>query len=157
MAKIWEGHYRNGWIFTIAEEKFLLKKRKSPFLHGAYPYIPFHFILCMGEPFGIGIGEILEGLQEEMNTTRNQRMDNINFSINKILKVRKGVYADVKAQFPNRPTAIWEVERMDDAEWVRHPEINSSAFSSEEAIKQAQKHAKELQMERQIKITYLKS
>ena len=28
---------------------------------------------------------------------------------------------------------------------------------SEEAIKQAQKHAKELQMERHIKITYLKS
>lgn len=141
MVKVWEAWYRNGWVFTIAEETVVLAKRKTPLVHGRYPYVPLHFIPCMDEPFGIGIGEILESLQEELNTGRNQRTDNINFMLNKILKVRKGVYSDVQAAFENKPGKIWEVERMDDAEWMRNPEINSSAFQAEESVKQDAQNA----------------
>ena len=136
MIKVWEAWYRNGWVYTIANETVLLKRRKNPFLHRRFPYVPFHFIPVMGEPIGLGIPEILEFIQAELNTTRNQRTDNVNFLINKILKYRRGAFGDPENELKNKPGAMWGVERMDDVEWMRTPEINSSAFTSEEMLKQ---------------------
>lgn len=141
LVKVWEAWYRNGWVYTIANEKVVIKRRKNPFLHRKFPYIPFHFIPVMGEPIGLGIPEIMEFIQAELNTGRNQRTDNVNFLLNKIIKFRRGAFDDPEKQLQNKPAAMWGVERMDDVEFMRTPEINSSAFSEEATLKEDAQNA----------------
>ena len=46
------------------------------FWHNSYPYVLCPFIPREGSIFGMGVAEISESLQEELNDTRNQTMDN---------------------------------------------------------------------------------
>jgi len=53
-----------------------LDKVSNVFWHNRYPYVSSTFIPLDGEFFGLGVPSVCDSLQEELNDTRNQTMDN---------------------------------------------------------------------------------
>ena len=55
----------------------------------------------------------MKDLQAELDTLRNQRIDNISFVLNRMWKVRKGADID-EAELVSRPHGIIRVDNPDD-------------------------------------------
>ena len=120
-------------IYTIGARKVVLKEEDNPF-GGLLPFIMARYIPVQHELYGIGIHEVSEVLQEELNTVRNQRMDNVNLIINRMFIANK--YADINfdqlTSYPgnviltNDVTAIQPLDTRD---------ITKSAYMEEEIIK----------------------
>jgi hypothetical protein len=120
-------------IYTIGARKVILKEEDNPF-SGLLPFIMARYIPVQHELYGIGIPEVAETLQDELNTVRNQRMDNVNLIINRMFIANK--YADIDfdqlVSYPgnviltNDVTAIQPLDTRD---------ITKSAYQEEEIIK----------------------
>ncbi len=63
-------------VVVIANRICILKLEKNPFWHNTKPYVACPYIPKENELPGIGVPQIGESLQEEINDTRNQTMDN---------------------------------------------------------------------------------
>jgi hypothetical protein len=63
-------------VIVVANRRALLKLEANPFWHGQKPYVSCPYVPQEFEFDGIGISQIAEKLQEELNDTRNQTMDN---------------------------------------------------------------------------------
>ena len=63
-------------VIVIANRKAIMKLEVNPYGHGQKPYVFCPYIPKEGEFAGMGIAQVGETLQEEINDTRNQVMDN---------------------------------------------------------------------------------
>ena len=63
-------------VIIIANRTFVLKLEANPFWHGEKPYTACPYVAKEGEFAGLGVAQIGEKLQEELNDTRRQTMDN---------------------------------------------------------------------------------
>ena len=63
-------------VIVIANKTHLLKLEANPFWHGEKPYNACPYVAKEGEFAGLGVAQIGEKLQEELNDTRRQTMDN---------------------------------------------------------------------------------
>lgn len=70
-----EGELIEG-VVVIANRVAILKLERNPFWHNTKPYVACPYIPKENELPGIGVPQIGESLQEEINDTRNQTMDN---------------------------------------------------------------------------------
>ncbi len=103
--------------------------------HGKKPYVMATYEPVTGQPYGISAMQILEHLSHELNTQRNQRIDNVSFALNIMRKVRRSADID-PAQLVSRPGGQIEVDNMDDVMDMPPPPINSGAYQEEAIIKQ---------------------
>lgn len=63
-------------VLIVANRRTILKLEANPFWHNQKPYLFCPYVPQEFEFDGIGVGQIGEKLQEELNDTRNQTMDN---------------------------------------------------------------------------------
>lgn len=63
-------------VIIIGNRKEVLKLEANPYWHGQKPYLACPYIPHEFEFKGLGVSQIAEKLQEELNDTRNQVMDN---------------------------------------------------------------------------------
>lgn len=63
-------------VIVIANRRAILKLERNPFYHNSKPYVSCPYVPKENELPGIGAVQIAETLQEEINDTRNQTMDN---------------------------------------------------------------------------------
>ena len=70
------------YLMTVANGKYLIRDGKNPYWHGQNPFIKATYVNNPNEFYGIGIPEILEDLQNNLNEIINQRNDNISFAMN---------------------------------------------------------------------------
>jgi len=63
-------------VVIIGNRRAILKLEANPFWHGQKPYLSAPYVAQEHEIAGIGVAQIGETLQEELNDTRNQVMDN---------------------------------------------------------------------------------
>ena len=63
-------------VIVIGNRKAMLKLEVNPYGHGQKPYVFCPYIPKEGEFAGMGVAQVGETLQEEINDTRNQTMDN---------------------------------------------------------------------------------
>jgi len=63
-------------VCVIVDRQFVVKLEANPFWHGLKPYVGCPYVAKEGEFAGMGVAQIGEKLQEELNDTRNQVMDN---------------------------------------------------------------------------------
>lgn len=120
-------------IYTIGARNTILKEEENPF-SGLLPFIMARYCPVQQELFGIGIPEIAESLQEELNTVRNQRMDNVNLIINRMFVANK--YADI--DFDNLVSYPGNVILTNDVNAIQPldtRDITKSAYMEEEIIK----------------------
>jgi hypothetical protein len=81
---------------TVANGKYLIRNTANPFWHQLNPFVKGTYIPAENSFYGIGIPEILEGLQNNLNEIFNQRNDNISFALNKPVTIKKGAGINAK-------------------------------------------------------------
>jgi len=79
-------------IISIAGREVVLKREPNPF-RGLIPFVMTRYTSVPHEFYGIGVPEMSQSLQEELNDLRNQRMDNVNIIINRMFIANK--YSDI--------------------------------------------------------------
>jgi hypothetical protein len=126
-------YWDKDWVYVVGARSILLKKEPNPF-GGLIPFIMARYVPVQHELYGIGIPEICSSLQEELNTVRNQRMDNVNLIINRMFIANK--YADI--DFDNLVSYPGNVILSNDVDAIKPldtRDITKSAYQEEEIIK----------------------
>lgn len=135
---LYEVHYywENDKCVVILNRSYVAKEDDNPFWHKKKPYVKDVYTKVPGEFYGIGMIEMIEDLQDELNTERNQRIDYRSYSMRRPFKVRRGANID-----PNQ--LVWKqgqkiyVDEMDDIEVMSVADNNlSGSFNQEQLIKQ---------------------
>lgn len=99
----------------IVDGQWVIWKRLSPWRDAEPPYFKGNYIRIPGQFDGIGVAELVMGLQTEKNEIRNSRMDNINLSMNKIIAVIKDMVPPNEwNRLISEPGAIWLFKGVDD-------------------------------------------
>lgn len=122
------------YLITIANRNTVIRFEKNPY-DGLRPFVkmeidPVNFLF-----YGTGLIDPLENLQNALNDTRNQRMDNVNLILNKIFLVLKD--ADVNEQeLISRPGGVIYQSIPGGVSILETPDITQSAYQEEALIKQ---------------------
>lgn len=128
-------HYWTGeWYIIVANDKFVLLSDESPYDHGKIPYSKWIDTPVPNEFYGIGEIESVEDLQEELNVTRNQRIDNVSLIINKMFTIVRGAMIDPQ-QLITRAGGFIEVDDQTDVQELKFTDVTSEAYNEEDRIK----------------------
>ena len=128
-------YWEDGRHAVILERKLLICDEENPFWHGMKPYDKCCYICLPGEFYGVGIPEILAGLQDELNTARNQRIDYNSMALRRMWKLRRGCGLTAR-DLVWRQNGVLQVENMDDVMEINIQDIPATAFANESSIKQ---------------------
>lgn len=125
-------YYDRDEVIVVGGRKVPLKRAKNPY--GILPFIMCKYSPVPHELYGIGIPEMIETLQEELNTTRNQRMDNVNLVINRMWKASKiaDIDYDNLISYPGNVIQCGDINGLEPLET---PDVTQSAYREEEVIK----------------------
>jgi hypothetical protein len=127
-------YWTDDWVVRVANQSVVIYNQETPFYHRSKPFSRTVDASVPGEFYGIGEIEPIIGLQEELNVTRNQRIDNVALVMNKMYKVMRGANIDPK-QLISRPAGFIEVDTMDDVEEMKFDDVTSSSYNEEGVIK----------------------
>ncbi|MBR2783544.1 MAG: hypothetical protein IKD93_05075 [Firmicutes bacterium] len=107
----------------------------NPFWHGMKPYDKCCYAPVPGEFYGMGVPELLTGLQDELNTARNQRIDYNSLSLRRMWKLRRGCGLTGR-DLLWRQNGVLQVENMDDVQEINVQPLPGDAFAHEAGVKQ---------------------
>lgn len=107
---------------------------ENPYWHKRKPFTKWECVPVAGEFYGIGIVEMCRQLQVELNTTRNQRIDNVSFALNRMYTILRSANIDT-TQLRSRPNGFIEVDDHDDIKEMQVNEVKSSSYTEETIIK----------------------
>ena len=93
----------------------ILNIEENDFYDGGNQYNKLDYIKMPGKHYGVGIAELLEQLQSELNELRNQRVDNATLNMNTMLAVREDSLVD-ESDLVSKPGGIIRIasKRTDD-------------------------------------------
>ena len=109
------------------------RHQELPFVVQSYDRLPNEF-------YGQSAVDIIHDLQHEVNTQRNQRVDNVSMILNKMWKVRRGADIDDE-DLVSRPNGIIKVNNPEDVVPFEQGEIPQSALQSESMSNQNMQNA----------------
>ena len=99
----------------VVDGQWVIWKRLSPWRDAEPPFFKANYIRIPSEFYGIGVAEMVMGLQTEKNEIRNSRMDNINLSMNKIIAVLKDAVPSTEwKRLVSEPGALWVFKGVTD-------------------------------------------
>jgi len=119
----------------IANRTDVVFDGKNPYWHGKKPFVATSFDPRPGEFYGFSAVELIEHLQHELNTNRNQRIDNVSFVLNRMWKVRRGADID-ETELISWPHGVIWVDNPDDVSNVDTPDVTASSYNEERIIKE---------------------
>ena len=106
----------------------------NPYWHKRKPFSKWECVPVSGEFYGIGIIEMCRQLQIELNTTRNQRIDNVSFALNRMFTILRTANIDT-TQLRSRPNGFIEVDDHGDIKELPINEVKASSYTEETVIK----------------------
>jgi len=98
-------YWENDRLIVLAEEKVVLRDEESPYFHCRKPFTMARICPVSNEIYGIGMMEMVESLQHELNDTRNQRIDNIKLALNKMYIIARDADIDIN-NLINQPGGV---------------------------------------------------
>ena len=123
-------------VITVANDKYIIRMEQNRFYNKKPPYIATPYQPIEDEFYGMGIPELLESLQVELNDTRNQIMDSKTFNLCRMWKRLKGA-GILSSQLKTRPNGVIDVESMGDLEELTtNTMAESSGYQAESVIKE---------------------
>jgi hypothetical protein len=129
-------YYTDEHHIVMLNRKYIILKEENPLYSKEKPFKIGKAIPLEKELPGLSIVEVLADLQEELNATRNQRIDNVSLILNKVWKKRRSADID-EADLVSQPGAIIEMDDIrNDLEPLDYPDVTQSAYREEEIIKQ---------------------
>jgi hypothetical protein len=134
---IYEVHYywEDDKYVVLINRSWVAAESENPYWHKKKPYDKEVYCEVPHEFYGMGIIEMIEDLQDELNNERNMRIDFRSFLLRRMFKVRRGATIDRK-QLVFKQGGIIEVDEMDDVEEMGIKDVPSSTFTEEQTIKQ---------------------
>lgn len=121
-------------VIIIADRKAILKLEANPFWHGRKPYVSSPYVAQEAELPGIGVAQIGQSLQEELNDTRNQLMDNKTLVLaNMWLKSRGSGIKNKDLRI--RPMGVIQTNDMKGLQPLRPPILSGVGINIEGIIK----------------------
>lgn len=131
LLEMWE----DDRVTTVINRTEVIRDEENPFWHGKKPFGFAKFDPLNGEFYGISLVEVIEHLQAELNTTRNQRIDATSQTINRMWIVLKGMGLE-PADLVSRPNGIIWVDSMEEApKEVEFKPPDPAAYQEESIIK----------------------
>lgn len=133
---LYEVHYywEDDKHVVILNRAYMAFEGENPYWHKKKPYLKGVYIEVPHEFYGMGIIEICEDLQDELNTERNMRIDFRAFLLRRMFKMRRGANIN-KKDLKWRQGGVIEVDNMEDLEEMGIKELPSSSFAQEDTIK----------------------
>lgn len=135
--RLYEVHYywEDDKEVIIINRAYLAKDGENPYWHKKKPYVKDVYTEVPHEFYGIGLVEMIEDLQDELNAERNMRIDYRAMNLRRMWKVRRG--ANIKlSDLRWRQNGIIRVDEMDDLQEIETANIGSDSFNQEGVIKQ---------------------
>jgi|GEM_PF-5377738 len=120
---------------VILNREQCVLEEENPFWHGLTPYDKCCYVQLPGQFYGMGVPEILAGLQDELNTSRNQRIDYNSLALRRMWKLRKGCGLTAR-DLLWRQNGVLQVENMDDVQEINIQGLPADAFANEAGVKQ---------------------
>ena len=127
-------YWENDRVITVADRCVVLRDTPNPFHHNRKPFVRLIFVPVPFEFYGVGVIEPIEGLQLELNTKRNQRLDNVNMVLNRMWLLQRGALDDLR-QLHSRPGGVIVVNDLNGLQPLPSPDVTSSSYQEEEKIK----------------------
>lgn len=125
------------YIITIANDQYVLRMEENPFaqfLSQPKPFFIMRDVKIPHEFYGVGMVEPMERLQEELNDTRNQRMDNVTLVLNRMWQVVRGADID-ENELISRPGGIIHTNIPNGATPLPTADMTRSSYEEESIIK----------------------
>jgi hypothetical protein len=126
-------YWENDRVVVIANRDVILRDSPNPFSHGKKPFVDISFIAVPHEFYGIGVVEPLEGLQNELNVKRNQRLDNVNLIINRMWMMQSGSVDDLR-QLRSRPGGVIVTNDINGLKPLPIDDVTASSYNEEERV-----------------------
>lgn len=134
-----EGEDEKNMLITIANKNTVIREEENPFkdiLPGnALPFVPLYDLDVPFEIEGIGEIEPIEKLQEELNDTRNQRMDNVTLILNRMWEVIRSANVS-EEDFISQPGKVFMSNIPNGIREITTPDVTRSAYEEERLIKE---------------------
>lgn len=127
-------YYTDDYKIVIGNRKTVLFVGENPYHHRSKPFARIVDTPVPNEFYGIGEIEPIKDMQYELNTTRNQRIDNVSLLINKMYSIIRGANIDIN-QLVSRPNGFIEVDDHNDIKPIDFGDITQSAYNEEQIIK----------------------
>lgn len=122
-------------VAIIANKTYILKLEANPYFHNQKPYVSCPYVPLEFQFGGIGVAQIGEKLQEELNDTRNQTMDNKTLILNNMWLKSKGSGISNKS-LRVRPLGVIETNDMDGLKPLAPPVLTGVGVNIEGVIKE---------------------
>ena len=126
--------------WTDDEHRIIINRQQTifagdnPYWHGKKPFVRGVFEQLPNEFYGLSAVGLVEHLQHELNTTRNQRIDNVSFVLNRMWKVRRGADID-DSELVSRPHGVVHVDNPDDVTPFEMNDVTPSSYNEEARIR----------------------
>lgn len=102
-------YWEDDRVVMLANDNTVIRNEENPYASKRKPYFNFKDYSMGDEFFGIGEVEMIQDLQEEVNTQRNQRIDVRSLNLNPIVQVSPGSMID-NDDIVFEPGRIWRIE-----------------------------------------------
>lgn len=129
-------YWENDRHIIVANESWVIRDEKNIFDHKKKPYVAIYYTKLDFEPRGIGIPEAVEPLQIELNTKRNQRLDNVNIVLNRMFLVQEGALRDPAEQLISAPGKVIPCNDINQIKPLDTADITSSVYTEIQDIRQ---------------------
>ena len=122
-----DGLLEDGILYFEPESGLFLRTEYNPLPFR--DHVVFRFLELPGEFYGLGEGEILQYLQQEITSTHNRRNDNQTLAMIQMWKKRRGVPGFEDGDI--YPGKVVAVDDMADLQPFEFPDLSGSSFQSE--------------------------
>lgn len=128
-------YYTDDVKIVVLNKKHIICKEENELYTKEKPFERIVAFPQEKEFWGMAVVSVLKCLQEELNSTRNQRIDNVSLILNKVFKMRNGADID-PADVKSKAGHIIPVNDMNDIQVFDFPDVTGSAYQEEQIIKQ---------------------
>jgi len=118
---------REGWCDYLPEYDLVIREIENPYFHGELPIVYGVDYPYPNELYGMGEIEPIDRIQRAINAVLNQRLDNVQLTLNQMWKVRKGGGVDLHT-LVSKPGNIVTTDDMNAVEPITIPDVTGSTF-----------------------------
>lgn len=124
---------REGWCFYapeyagVGDFSGIIREVENPYFHGELPIIHGVDYPYPGELYGMGEIEPIDRIQRAINGVLNQRLDNVQLTLNTMWKVKKTGGVDLHTLI-SEPGNIVTTDEMDAVDTIQVPDVTGSTF-----------------------------
>jgi hypothetical protein len=118
---------RDRWVDYVPDYKLIIRDVPNPYFHGDLPIIYGVDYPYPGELYGMGEIEPVERIQRAINAVLNQRLDNVQLTLNTMWKVNKNSQTDLHTLY-SAPGNIIMTGDMDGVEPIQVPDVTGPTF-----------------------------